>query len=74
MSNDDARPLYWEASYDIVLSLVEQYPDADVEIVGLDQLYRMVIALPDFADNPALANDKILEDILREWYEETDGS
>ncbi len=71
---EDARPLYWEASYDIVLSLIEHYPDADVETVGLDQLYRMVVALPDFADNPTMANDKILEDILREWYEETDGS
>lgn len=72
--NDDTRPLYWESSFDIVLSLMEHYPDADVEIIGMQQLYRMVIALPDFADNPDLVNDRILEDILREWYEETDGS
>jgi FeS assembly protein IscX len=29
-----------------------------------------VVALPDFADDPALANDELLEAILQEWYEE----
>jgi FeS assembly protein IscX len=42
----------------------------DVEQVGLDQLYQLIIALPNFADDPALANDGILSEILREWYEE----
>ena len=42
----------------------------DVETIGIEQLYRWVIALPDFADEPELANESILNDILREWYEE----
>ncbi len=62
--------LYWESSYEIVLALVERYPDADLETVGLDQLCRWIVNLPEFADDPALANDGILNDILREWYEE----
>ena len=62
--------LYWESSYEIVLRLMEVHDDADVEHVGLDQLYRWIVALPDFADDPALANEGILKGILREWFEE----
>lgn len=63
--------LYWESSYEIVLALMEEYPEFDVESVGMEQLYQMVIALPDFADDPELANEGILKQLLREWYEET---
>lgn len=69
---DDNNPLYWESSYEIVLSLQAHYPEMDVESVGLQQLQEMIVALPGFADDPALANDVLLADILREWYEETD--
>ncbi|MBL8118634.1 MAG: Fe-S cluster assembly protein IscX [Anaerolineae bacterium] len=62
--------LHWDATYEIVLRLKETYPDVDIEAVGLDQLYRYVITLPDFVDDPHLANDGILNEILREWYEE----
>ncbi len=62
--------LYWENSYEIVLTLMERYPDVQVEAVGMDQLYRMIVELPEFADDPRLANEGILRDILREWYEE----
>ena len=62
--------LYWENSYEIVLTLMERYPDVLIESVGMDQLYRMIVELPEFADDPRLANEGILRDILREWYEE----
>jgi len=38
--------------------------------MGLQQLNQLIVALPDFADDPELANDGILTEILREWYEE----
>ena len=62
--------LYWDGTYSIVLELMEQYPEQEVSQIGLEQLYRMVITLPNFDDDPELANDAILEDILAEWYEE----
>jgi FeS assembly protein IscX len=69
---DDNRPnpLYWEPTYEIVLALMETYPDADIENVGMRQLMDMILALPNFADEPAMATDQLLRDILREWYEE----
>lgn len=69
--NNEQNPLYWESSYEIVLTLKEQFPDIDLEAVGTDQLLQWIIALPNFADDPNLVNEGILNDILREWYEET---
>jgi FeS assembly protein IscX len=71
MNADDPKPLYWEASYEIVLCLMEQYPDADLDSLGLQQLFEWIIHLPGFADEAILANDGLLTEILREWYEET---
>ena len=65
------QPLYWDSAYEIVLELMELYPDADIEAVGLEELNRWIVNLPNFADDPVLVNDGILKDILREWYEET---
>ena len=69
--NIESSPLYWEASYEIILTLMEIHSEVDIEQVGLDQLYQWIIMLPNFADDPILVNDGILKGILREWYEET---
>ncbi len=68
--DDDPKPLYWEASYEIVLSLMEHHPLADLDELGLQQLFDWIVALPGFADDPILAHDALLTEILREWYEE----
>lgn len=62
--------LHWDASYALVRALMAAHPDVDLETVGIDQLYHWVIALPNFADDPALAHEALLEQLLREWYEE----
>jgi FeS assembly protein IscX len=69
-TGDSPKPLYWEASYEIVLGLMEHHPDADLDPLGLQQLFEWIIALPGFADDPLLANDDLLTEIFREWYEE----
>jgi FeS assembly protein IscX len=65
--------LTWDATFEIALALMEAHPDADLESVGTEQLYQWVVALPDFGDEPALANEAILTAILRDWYEESTG-
>lgn len=62
--------LYWDSTYEIALVLIEMYPAVEPDSVGYQQLYTWVIALPGFADDPSLVNEGILDDILREWYEE----
>ncbi|MBX3081836.1 MAG: Fe-S cluster assembly protein IscX [Anaerolineae bacterium] len=67
---DDPVTLDWDASYEIVLALMRTYPDLDVNSVGLTQLKQMIIALPNFVDDPTIAHDGLLREILREWFEE----
>lgn len=65
-----SNPLNWDATYEIVLSLQAAFPDADLESLGLEELFQSIVTLPNFADDPRLANEGILNEILREWYEE----
>ena len=67
---DEEQPLYWEPTYEIVLALMERYPHHDIESVGLQELLEMILALPNFADEAIMATEQLLQDILREWYEE----
>lgn len=68
--NMSENPLYWDASYEIVLALMDAFPQINIDDLGTQQLYQMIIDLPNFADDPVLVNEGILNDILREWYEE----
>ncbi len=68
----DNYPLYWEPTYEIVLALMAAHPDVDVNDVGMQQLMDWIVALPNFADDPAIVSEELLRTILREWYEETE--
>ena len=62
--------LTWEASYAIALELRRHHPEAKIEEVTLQQIYNWTIALLEFEDDPALANDDILYAIYQDWFEE----
>lgn len=62
--------LTWDDSYAIALALVNEHPNVNLEEVSLQMIYRWTLALPAFDDDPALANDAILEAIVQEWIEE----
>lgn len=62
--------LTWDDSYAIALALKERHRDIDLEQVSLNMIYQWTVALSDFDDEPALANDSILLAIYQEWYEE----
>lgn len=62
--------MYWDAIYEIVLALKAQYPQEDLSEVSISDIFTWTTSLPNFRDNPELANDEILLAILQEWYEE----
>jgi len=62
--------LSWDATYAIARELMRQHPNHDLNEVSLNQIYLWTIALPDFDDDPAIANEAILAEIYRVWYEE----
>ncbi len=61
--------LYWDASYEIAQHLMYAHPLSDLKEVTLKQILEWTVALPDFADDPALVNDEILNAIYQDWYE-----
>jgi FeS assembly protein IscX len=69
MSQDDLE-LYWDATYAVATALMESHPEVDPAGVGLEELEQMVERLPNFVDDPALVNERILLDIQITWYEE----
>lgn len=62
--------LTWENAEDIALELVEKHPGVDPLTVRFTDLHKWVIALPDFADDPAKSNEGKLEAIQMAWHEE----
>jgi FeS assembly protein IscX len=62
--------LYWDGAFAIARRLIAEYPSVDLNQVTFNMLYNWVVALPDFKDDPQLANDELLAAIYQEWYEE----
>lgn len=62
--------LTWEDSYAIARILIQRHPDVKLEEVSLNMVYQWTLALPEFQDDPGLANDAILAAIYQEWFEE----
>ena len=63
-------PLSWEDSFAIALTLMEVHSDVRLEEVSLGMIFRWTLELPEFEDDPELANDSILSAIYQEWFEE----
>ncbi len=60
----------WTDISDIVIELVETYPDDDPMKIGFPDLYTRVMALDGFDDDPDHCGEKILEAIQMAWIEE----
>jgi len=64
------EPLTWDGTFAIALALRRAHPSVDLGEVSLGQVYAWTVALPEFDDDPTLANDNILADIYQDWLEE----
>ncbi|HTK01234.1 MAG TPA: Fe-S cluster assembly protein IscX [Bordetella sp.] len=60
----------WTDIYDIAAALADAHPDIDPAQVRFTNLREMVMALPDFNDDPKHCGEKILEAIQQAWLEE----
>ncbi len=71
--NNEVQPvdqLSWESTFEIALALKRAHPQMNLESVSLGNVFDWTIALPNFKDEPELANDEILAAIYQDWYEE----
>ena len=64
--------LKWIDSLDVALELEELHPEIDPRTINFVDLRDLVLALPDFDDDPAHTGEKILEAIQMAWIEEKD--
>jgi len=62
--------LTWESTYAIALELRRQHKEVNIEDVTLQQILDWTLKLPEFEDDPSLANDDILYAIYQDWFEE----
>jgi nitrogen fixation NifU-like protein len=67
---EDAPPLYWKDLDSIADALVENYPDQRPLDLSIPALFRRILSLPGFADDPDDATEEMLEKIQMLWYEE----
>ncbi|MFL6573830.1 MAG: Fe-S cluster assembly protein IscX [Burkholderiales bacterium] len=60
----------WTDTQDIAIALADTHPDQDPKKVNFVDLYKWVMALPGFADDPKRCGEKILEAIQMAWIDE----
>ena len=65
-----ATEFSWDDSEDLGLALADKFPEQNPLEVRFTDLHRMVIELPEFADDPKKSNEGKLEAIQMAWYEE----
>ena len=62
----------WTDINDIAIELSDAHPAIDPLKINFVDLRNWVMALPDFADDPAHCGEKILEAVQMCWIEEAD--
>ena len=62
----------WTESREIALALIEKYPGIDPNRINFVDLYKWVLELEGFSDDPKRCGEKILEAIQMAWIEEAE--
>ncbi|KPZ04575.1 Uncharacterized protein ALO43_02842 [Pseudomonas tremae] len=64
--------LKWVDVQEIAIQLAESHPEVNPLTVSFPRLRDLVMALPEFDDEPARSGEKVLEAIQTLWIEELD--
>ena len=62
----------WTDVHVIAIELAESKPEMDPRYINFVDLRNLVMALPDFSDDPDRCGEKILEAIQAAWLSELD--
>ena len=62
----------WTDTQEIAIALSEAHPDKDPKSVNFVDLYKWVMGLPEFGDDPKRCGEKILEAIQQAWIDEAE--
>lgn len=74
LESEEARqPLHWSDFSRMVRALHSAYPDADPLDLSTAQLFKMILNLPGFDDNPDTASEEQLETLQMAWHQVRSG-
>jgi len=74
VETEEARePLHWSDFARMVRALNTAYPDADPLDLTLTKLFKMILQLPGFDDDPHAAGEDQLEKLQMAWHEVRSG-
>jgi FeS assembly protein IscX len=59
----------WNKPIELINALEEHYPEEDLTSLRANEIYDLILSLPDFEDDPEEANDMLLKSILESWKE-----
>ena len=65
-----SNSLTWTTTEDIAIALTDKFPNVDPLTVRFTDLYKWVVSLEGFSDDPKNSNEKKLEAIQMAWLEE----
>jgi nitrogen fixation NifU-like protein len=74
LDSEEARqPLRWDDFGRMVRALNTAYPDVDPLDLSVAKLFKMILQLPGFDDNPDVAGEEQLEKLQMAWHEVRSG-
>ena len=62
----------WSDSQRIAEELYDKFPETDPKLIRFTDLYKWVLELDGFDDNPDKCGERILEAIQLAWIEEAE--
>ena len=62
----------WTDTQRIAEELYDNHPVIDPKTIRFTQLRELILALPDFDDDPARSGEKILEAVQQAWINEAE--
>jgi nitrogen fixation NifU-like protein len=67
---DETNPLHWSDLDAIAEALSQAYPNTNPLDLSIPALFRRILSLPGFDDDPDAATEEILEKVQMLWHEE----
>ena len=72
-SAEASEPLYWNDFGRMVRALYSAYPDVEPLDLSSAKLFKMILSLPGFADDPDAATEQQLEKLQMAWHDVKSG-
>jgi nitrogen fixation NifU-like protein len=68
-SEEANEPLHWDDFARVVRALHTAYPDAEPLDLSVSQVFKMILQLPGFDDDPHAVGEEQLEKLQMAWHE-----